>query len=72
MVKVVARWVGEIARLPRRLLAAAGWAHMEPTGLGAGEVHTGDLDEMEAERRQRRETWRREDDDSPQAPTNVP
>jgi hypothetical protein len=59
----LARFVGQA---PRRLLAAAGWAHMEPTGLGLGGVHTGHADELEAARRRRRETWRREDD--PPAP----
>lgn len=67
MVQMLTRLGRAIAQLPRRLLAAAGWAHMEPTGLGVGAVHTGDLDEMEAERRQRRETWRREDDKDPPA-----
>jgi hypothetical protein len=36
---------------------------MEPTGLGVGSVHSGDLDEMETERRQQREAWRRRDDE---------
>ena len=63
MIKILSRVGHEIARLPRRMLAAAGWAHMEPMGLGAGEIHTGDLDDLEAERRRRRETWRREGDE---------
>jgi hypothetical protein len=36
---------------------------MEPAGLGAGRVHTDDLDEMERKRRRERETLRRSDDD---------
>lgn len=61
--KILSRIGHAIARLPRRLLAAAGWAQMEPMGLGVGEVHTGDSDAIEAERRRQRETWRRKDDD---------
>jgi hypothetical protein len=36
---------------------------MEPAGLGAGRVHTDDLDEMERQRRREREVSRRSDDD---------
>lgn len=63
MASVLSRLGRSVAQLPRRLLAAAGWAHMEPTGLGVGSVHSGDLDEMETERRQQREAWRRRDDE---------
>jgi hypothetical protein len=42
---------------------------MEPTGYGAGPVHEGDLDEIEAERRRQREAWRRGvDEDEPPKP----
>lgn len=58
-----------IARLPRRILAAAGWAQMEPMGLGVGKPATGDLDEMETQNRQRRETWRQPEDKDPPAAT---
>jgi len=70
MVNALSRLGRSVASLPRRLLAAAGWAHMEPTGLGAGPVHTGDLDELEAERRQRQETWRRPGDEEPRSDSN--
>jgi len=63
MANVVSRLARGVAHLPRRLLASAGWSHMEPTGLGVGAVHTGDADEMEAERRRERETRRREKDE---------
>ena len=57
-----------IAGSPRRLLAAVGWVHtMEPMGLGAGKPHIGDLDEIEAERREQREVWRR-DEEGPSEP----
>jgi hypothetical protein len=51
----------KIAGLPRRLLAAVGWIYTspEPTGLGLGHVHMGDLDETEDERRHEREMLRR-------------
>ena len=52
-----------IARLPGRIVRAVPWAHMEPAGLGAGKVHTEDLDEMERQRRREREVSRRSDDD---------
>jgi hypothetical protein len=52
-----------IARIPRRLLGAVGWVHtMEPMGLGAGRPHIGDLDEIEAERRLRREVLRQDEE----------
>jgi hypothetical protein len=60
----LARAWPKIAGLPRRLLAAVGWVYTspEPTGLGLGQVHMGDLDETEAERRSERETWRRSEE----------
>jgi hypothetical protein len=59
IVERVARFLGG---LPGRLVRAALWAHMEPAGLGAGKVHTEDLDELERQRRQDDEILRREDD----------
>lgn len=52
-----------IARLPGSLLRVVGrpFTSPEPTGIGRGEVHLGDLDEREAERRSERETLRREE-----------
>jgi len=61
-------FIGRIARfierLPGRLVRAVPWAHMEPTGLGAGRVHTEDLDELERQRRQAHESQRRNDQES--------
>jgi hypothetical protein len=58
-----------IARIPGRLVGAVGWVHtMEPTGLGAGKPHIGNLDEIEAERRQQREVWRREEEGPSERP----
>ena len=50
-----------IAGLLGSFLAVVGrpFTSPEPTGLGLGKVHMGDLDETEAERRRERETWRR-------------
>jgi hypothetical protein len=70
MANLLTRLGRGVTQLPRKLLAAAGWAHMEPTGLGVGPVHTGDLDEIEAERRRRHETWRRPDDEEPRSGSN--
>lgn len=67
----MANFLSHVARgltqLPRRLLAAAGWAQMEPTGFGVGPTQPRELDEMETERRQERETWRKTDDEGPPA-----
>lgn len=65
MANLVARVIRSIGRLPRRLLASAGWAQQEIPGLGAGGVHTRDVDEMEADRRKDRETWRQVEDQEP-------
>jgi hypothetical protein len=62
MPTIVGRIVRFVSRLPGRIVRAVPWAHMEPAGLGAGNVHTQDLDEMESERRRERENLRREDD----------
>lgn len=53
-----------IAGLPERILRIVGrpFTSPEPTGIGRGQVHMGDLDEREAERRRERETWRRPED----------
>jgi hypothetical protein len=69
MANLFRRLTEGIASIPGRVLRAAGWAHMEPTGYGAGPVHEGDLDEIEAERRRQREAWRRGvDEDEPPKP----
>ena len=65
MASFLSRLAHGIARIPRRLLAAAGWAQMEPTGFGVGSTQASDPDEMEAGRRQERETWRKSDDGPP-------
>ncbi len=65
MANVLSRLASGVAHLPRRILDASGWAHLEPTGYGAGPVHTEDLDELEAKRRREREAWRQRDDDPP-------
>jgi hypothetical protein len=65
MATIVGRIARFLGRLPGRIVHAVPWAHMEPAGLGAGKVHTQDLDEMELERRRDRETLRREDDSAP-------
>jgi len=60
---VLSRAWRKIARLPGRLLRVFGrpFTSPEPTGIGRGEVHFGDLDDREAERRRERETARRGD-----------
>jgi hypothetical protein len=67
MANVVSRLARGIARIPKRLLAAAGWPYLEPTGFGVGTTHTGDIEEIEAEQRHERETWRRAEDEHPPA-----
>ena len=68
MASLLSRLAHGVARIPRRLLAAAGWAQMEPRGFGVGSTQATDLDEMEAGRRTERETWRKSDDEAPPTP----
>ena len=63
----VARVARLVARLPGRLVSAAGWAHLEPVGLGVGTVHTLDVEGIERERRRDRELERRADEWRPTA-----
>ena len=65
MANVISRIARGITRLPRRILAAAGWAYQEPAGFGVGTSHTGDVDDLETERRLQREALRRADDQDP-------
>jgi hypothetical protein len=62
MSDILGRMARFVTQLPGRIVRAVPWAHMEPAGLGAGTVHTQDLDEIEQERRQDREVLRRDDD----------
>jgi hypothetical protein len=58
-----------LANVPGRILRATGWwQHLETPGLGAGPVHTSDLDELEAERRREREVLRQGVDESDPSP----
>lgn len=68
MANFLSRVMHALARLPRRILAAAGWPYLEPTGFGVGTTHTGEVEELEAERRRERETWRKPDDEFPLKP----
>ncbi len=63
MANVLVRLAHGIGRLPQRILGAAGWTHMEPTGLGAGPLQPKDPDEAETRDRRAREVWRKADDE---------
>jgi hypothetical protein len=52
------RLVKAITAIPGRVLRAAGWAHMEPAGLGVDTDARTDVEEIEAERRRQREVAR--------------
>lgn len=63
LTRILARLVHAVASSPGRMVRAVPWAHMGMAGLGVGKEHTEDLDELETKRRQRRERWRRGEDE---------
>jgi hypothetical protein len=52
MANFLSRMAHGVAGIPHRILVAAGWAQMEPAGLGVTPVPTEDLEERETRRRE--------------------
>ena len=57
MANFLSRLAHGVAQVPHRVLVAAGWAQMEPAGLGVTPAPT-DLDAMEDRRREEQEVLR--------------
>jgi len=58
MANLLSRVMQGIRRIPRRILSAMGWTHVETPGGSVDLMWGGDADALEAKRRCERETWR--------------
>ena len=63
MANLLTRMAHGVAQVPHRILVAAGWARMEPAGLGVSPAPASDVDEMETRRREGQEVLRQGSED---------